>query len=58
MEEYREKSILTGKTVEISGNESITGTVVEIDDQCRLVIEMPDKTKKVLSSGEVSTRIL
>jgi len=58
IKEYKERSFIVGKTIEVMGYENIKGRVLEIDDCCRLVIELPDKTKKVLTSGEVSTKII
>ena len=57
LEEYRRLSVLTGKTVKVlapNGTEREQVTVLEIDDECSLVVKEKDGTVRRLSSGEVS----
>ncbi len=59
MEEYKANSFLVGRTVEIHpviGQEknSYFAKVIDIDDKAGLVVELSDKSKRTLSSGEVS----
>lgn len=58
LKEYKERSLLINKEVNIITNKSTTSaTVLEIDDECRLKVRMEDGTVKLLSSGEVSIKI-
>ncbi len=52
--EYREKSFIIGKEVMVSklDNDSIA-TVIDIDDECRLVVKYEDESIEHLSTGEV-----
>ena len=61
LHKYREKSYLTGYEVMINDfrneqkdEKNKTAKAVEIDDECRLVVEYPDGRREALSSGEVS----
>ena len=61
LKKYREKSNLTGHEVMINDfrneqkdGKNKTAKAVEIDDECRLVVEYPDGRREALSSGEVS----
>ena len=57
IEEYRSRSILTGKKIHvIRGEKSTPAIAVEIDEQARLVVEYEDGSRETLSSGEVSIR--
>lgn len=51
---YREKSIVLGRKIllETSGGRE-EATVLDIDSQCRLVVQYPDGRIKSLSSGEI-----
>jgi len=57
LEKYRADCLTPGNQVQlitpVSRQEAYA---VEIDDQFRLVVELPDGTKKALSAGEVSVR--
>jgi len=57
LEKYRADCMTPGNRVRlitpVSREEAFA---VEIDDQFRLVVELPDGTKKALSTGEVSVR--
>lgn len=58
LEEYRRRSIVTGKTVNvISGGSTREAKAIDIDDDFALLVEFPDGTREKLSSGEVSIRI-
>lgn len=51
---YRQRSFLTGKDVVVSRSDSDrTARVLDIDDDCRLVVEYGDGTRDSLSTGEV-----
>lgn len=58
-EQYRKASFLTGKTVQVRpiiGDESsyYDATVIGIDEDAALIVELADKSTRHLSSGEVS----
>lgn len=58
LDEYRNKSLVLGKKITvIKGEQKIPATAILIDDDCRLLIEYPDKTTEFLSSGEISIKI-
>ncbi len=58
-EAYKSRSLLTGKDIVVirSGAEK-PAHVLDVDDQCRLVVRYEDGSTEALSSGEVSTRLL
>lgn len=56
-DEYRQRSFLIGKKITvISGNTQKPARAVDVDGECRLVVEYEDGTAEALSSGEVSVR--
>lgn len=58
LEEYRKKSAVIGKKITVFKNCSeFYATAVDIDDNCRLLVEYPDKTQEYLSSGEISIKL-
>ncbi len=58
LEKYRSQSFLLGKKVYVHSNDKVTeATAAYIDDDCRLVVEFPDKTLKTLCTGDVSVKI-
>lgn len=57
LEEYKKRSIVIGRDIEIIGNETHTATVLDIDEKCHLVIRDENRNIKTLSSGEISTKI-
>ncbi len=58
LEEYKRRSIVVGKQVILlSGTYCEEALVLDIDDQCRLLVRMPDGTEKTVSSGEISLRL-
>lgn len=55
MQEYRERSFLTGRDIVFTmGNQSTSGTVIGIDDDARLVVRLEDGTEERYMTGEVS----
>lgn len=57
LEKYRADCLTCGNQVQLITSVSRQEAyAVEIDDQFRLVVELPDGTKKALSAGEVSVR--
>ena len=53
--QYRSRLFVIGKKVEFyENNVHYSATVKDINRQCNLIVELPDKTEKVLSSGEIS----
>ena len=55
MDEYRKRSVLTGKTIEYEQNGvKHTAFVEGIDDDAHLIVRSPDGNLKYLSSGEVN----
>ena len=57
IEEYKKRSFLPGKRVDvIRGESSVPAEVTGIDDDCRLLVRYDDGTTEALSSGEVSVR--
>ncbi len=58
LEGYRSRSMVTGKDVWIHRGDGAQekASVVEIDDQCRLVVTKENGQEEVLLSGEVSIR--
>lgn len=55
--EYKDRSVLIGKRVEILGSEPFVAEVLDIDGECRLIVKDDKGEVKVLSSGEISTKI-
>lgn len=57
LEQYRADCITTGKPVQlITPTSRQEATALEIDDEFRLVVILPDGTRQALSTGEVSVR--
>ena len=51
-------NLVLGKEIEFLENSVFkTAKAVEIDEDCRLVVELPDKTLKTLSSGDVKIKL-
>lgn len=55
--EYRDRSVLLGKRIEILGENGFFATAVGIDEKCRLEVLTDSGETVFLSSGEISTRI-
>ncbi len=57
LDEYRERSMLIGKDVDISSaGVTVTERVLDIDDECALITEDENKNKKRYISGDVKIR--
>ena len=58
MEEYRERSMLTGKTVRVhpvvNGAESYEAEVTGVGEDAKLIVKTGDGKKRFLDSGEVT----
>ncbi len=58
IKEYRQRSFLIGKEIDIiTGDKLQNATVLDIDDEARLIVKLPGGEIKALSSGEVSVRL-
>ena len=58
MKEYKEISFVLGKGITIIQGENIrNGKAVDIDENCNLVVELPDGKRENLYSGEISVRV-
>ncbi len=59
LEEYRKRSLVTGKEIRIlmPGKEPENGTAIGIGDDFSLLVQMEDGTLRRLNSGEVSIRV-
>ena len=54
---YRKDCLTTGHPVQlITPSQRREAQAIEIDDQFRLVVELPDGTREALMAGEVSVR--
>ena len=56
-EEYKSRSMLIGREIEILGEKSMFGTAVDIDSECHLKVKLDTGETVCLSSGEVSTKL-
>lgn len=58
LEEYEKRLFIIGKTIGFTENGiSYSATVKGINDMCNLVVEPPDNSEKILSSGEISIKL-
>ena len=58
LKEYKERSFVLGKEITIIQGENIrNGKAVDIDDNCNLMVELPDGKTENLYSGEISVRV-
>ena len=57
IKEYKSRSIILNKRIEVLANERYFATAVDIDDECRLKIITENGEERLLSSGEVSLKI-
>lgn len=58
LEEYRRRSIVTGKTVDVIRGDSVRrAQALAIDHQLRLLVRYEDGTEEAVSTGEVSIRV-
>ena len=57
LEEYRKRSMLTGKTIEFTaGGEPGTGVVEDIDGNAGLVVRLASGELKTFTSGEITLK--
>lgn len=55
--EYKRRQILLGRAVTAyRGDDSFDAVAEDLDDGCAMILRLPDGTRTVLSSGEVSIR--
>ena len=55
---YKSRSLLIGKSVNvISPHGTKTAQAIDIDNECRLIVEYPDGKTEALSSGDVSVKL-
>lgn len=53
--QYKQRLFVIGKTIEFSENNILySATVKGINNDCNLVVELPDNSEKTLNSGEIS----
>lgn len=58
LSEYRKRSLLIGREISLISEETVEKAIaLEIDDECRLKVEMTDHSIRLLSSGEVSIKL-
>ena len=58
MDESRRRSVVIGREVTVLGGaEPYTAKAVDIDDQGRLIVELPGGQTQILNSGEISIRL-
>ncbi len=58
LKEYKEKSFVLGKEITIIQGDNIrVGKAVDIDENCNLVVELPEGKTEKLYSGEISVRV-
>lgn len=57
IEEYRKRSLLTGREVEFTAfDKENSGIVIDIDDEARLLVRLKDGTVHAFSTGEVTLK--
>lgn len=58
MAEYKEKSFVLGKEINIIQGEAVrSGKAIDIDENCNLIVELPDGDTEKLYSGEISVKL-
>lgn len=58
LNEYRKKNFVLGKEINIlQGETTREGKAIDIDENCNLVVELPDGKTEKLYSGEISVRV-
>lgn len=62
LDEYRHRSVVLGRKINVIENTlrpdvSFSATAIAIDDDCNLIVELEDGTRKSLYSGEISIRL-
>ena len=59
LEKYRSYSAVTGERITVlKGGRSLEAKALDIDENCRLLVEYSDKSREYLSSGEISIRLV
>jgi BirA family biotin operon repressor/biotin-[acetyl-CoA-carboxylase] ligase len=59
LKEYKEKSFVLGREINIiQGDSTRVGKAIDIDNNCNLVVELPDGKTEKLYSGEISIRFV
>lgn len=54
LEAYKKRSLVLGQKIEVIRQEDrISALALDIDEECRLLVQYPDGSKEFLSSGEV-----
>lgn len=54
---YRAKNMVLGQKITVTENGYVySAKALDIDEKCRLIVELPDKTQKILSSQDVSLK--
>ena len=57
-DKYKQRSCILGKEITVlEPNESYSAKAIDIDEDCRLIIQTDNGTKKTLSNGEISVRL-
>lgn len=58
-EEYKKRCFVIGKEVTLLSNgvENGSAKVLDVDEECHLVVEYEDGTQGILSTGEISVRV-
>lgn len=55
LDDYRQKSLVLGKEIKVPKNDKLfSAKALEIDDNCRLLVEYDNNEREYLSSGEIS----
>ncbi len=55
IKQYKNRLFIIGKTIEFTENKILySATVKGINKDCNLIVELPDKSVKLLNSGEIS----
>ncbi len=58
LEDYRSRSCVTGKKISVVKDDKlISAKALEIDEECRLLVEYENGEKEFLNSGEISIKI-
>ena len=57
--EYRKRSFVLGRMVNVLATDQTTpARAIDVDDHCRLIVEYADGSRAVLSSGEISVKVI
>lgn len=59
VQEYRKRSFLIGRSIEVlRGDRAIPAVAEDIDEACHLIVRYEDGSREILSSGEVSVKAM